>query len=90
MFLKRVLLYHIHVVKTRTHGHVSYFAYCNSTLACTQDLCTGNYNIPNFDKILVSVHVAKTEKIVPIQVLAIKHNRDSKNNYRNIRRGVNL
>lgn len=33
--LKRVLLYHIHVVKTRTHGHVSYFAYCNSTLACT-------------------------------------------------------
>lgn len=32
---KRVLLYHIHVVKTRTHGHVSYFAYCNSTLACT-------------------------------------------------------
>lgn len=38
----------------------------------------------------MSVHVAKTEKIVPIQVLAIKHNRDSKNNYRNIRRGVNL
>lgn len=26
----------------------------------------------------MSVHVAKTEKIVPIQILAIKRNRDSK------------
>lgn len=36
------------------------------------------------------VYVVKIEKIVLIQVFVIKYNRDLKNNYRNIRRGVNL